>query len=87
MTRVLGDLGRIAAARVVNLLHTRFLNLNIYLRARDKAHRLCLTEAGASGIVNETCELSIHLGEVVLLDCGTPDEQHRRIVRDHRAED
>ena len=77
----------IAAARVVNLLHARFLNLNIYLRARDKAHKLCLTEASASGIVNGSCELSIFLGGAVLRDCSTPDEQIRQIVRDHRAED
>tara|TARA_Y100001936_G_scaffold196243_1_gene196697 strand:- start:284 stop:904 length:621 start_codon:yes stop_codon:yes gene_type:complete len=76
-----------AAARVVNLLHARFSNLNIYLRARDKSHKLCLTEASASGIVNGSCELSILLGGAVLRDCSTPDEQIRQIVRDHRAED
>ena len=77
----------IAAERVVNLLSGRFPNLNIYVRARNNAHMRRLTEAGASGIVHETYELSLHLGEAVLRGYGTPDEQIRQIVRDHRAED
>lgn len=77
----------IAAERVVSLLHTRYPNLNIYVRARDNAHKRRLTDAGASGIVHETYELSLHLGEAVLRGFGTPDEQIRKIVRDHRAED
>ena len=77
----------ITAERVVNLLSGRFPNLNIYVRARNNAHMRRLTEAGASGIVHETYELSLHLGEAVLRGYGTPDEQIRQIVRDHRAED
>ncbi|MGB0631462.1 MAG: monovalent cation:proton antiporter-2 (CPA2) family protein, partial [Alphaproteobacteria bacterium] len=61
----------IAAERVVNLLHARYPNLNIYVRARDNAHKRRLTEAGASGIVHETYELSLHLGEAVLRGYGT----------------
>jgi CPA2 family monovalent cation:H+ antiporter-2 len=76
-----------AAERVVNLLHRRFPNLNIYVRARDNAHKRRLTAAGASGIVQETYELSLHLGETVLRGYGTPDEQIQEIIRDHRADD
>lgn len=76
-----------AAERVVNLLHRRFPNLNIYVRARDNAHKRRLTSAGASGIVHETYELSLHLGETVLRGYGTPDEQIQEIIRDHRADD
>ena len=76
-----------AAERVVSLLHQRFPRLNIYVRARDNAHKRRLDSAGASGIVHETYELSLHLGESVLRGFGTPDDQIREIIRDHRADD
>ncbi|MFT5486188.1 MAG: CPA2 family monovalent cation:H+ antiporter-2 [Paracoccaceae bacterium] len=76
-----------AAERVVNLLHRRFPRLNIFVRARDNAHKRRLVSAGASGIVHETYELSLHLGEAVLRGYGTPDDQIRDIIRDHRADD
>lgn len=77
----------IAAERVVHLLHRRFPNLNIFVRARDNAHKRRLTDAGASGIVHETYEMSLQLGESVLRGYGTPDEQIQEIIRDHRADD
>jgi len=76
-----------AAERVVNLLHQRFPKLTIYVRARDNAHKRRLSRAGASGIVHETYELSLHLGESVLRGFGTPDDRIREIIRDHRADD
>jgi len=76
-----------AAERVVNLLHQRFPKLTIYVRARDNAHKRRLSRAGASGIVHETYELSLHLGEFVLRGFGTPDDRIREIIRDHRADD
>lgn len=76
-----------AAERVVNLLHRRFPKLNIFVRARDNAHKRRLAGAGASGIVHETYELSLQLGETVLRGYGTPDEQIQEIIRDHRADD
>lgn len=76
-----------AAERVVNLLHRRFPKLHIFVRARDNAHKRRLAGAGASGIVHETYELSLQLGETVLRGYGTPDEQIQEIIRDHRADD
>jgi len=76
-----------AAERVVNLLHQRFPKLTIYVRARDNAHKRRLSRAGASGIVHETYELSLHLGESVLRGFGTPADRIREIIRDHRADD
>ena len=76
-----------AAERVVNLLHQRFPKLTIYVRARDNAHKRRLKTAGASGIVHETYELSLHLGESVLRGIGTPGDRIREIIRDHRADD
>lgn len=76
-----------AAERVVNLLHQRFPKLNIFVRARDNAHKRRLTNAGASGIVHETYELGLQLGETVLRGYGTPDDQIQDIIRDHRADD
>ena len=77
----------IAAERVVHLLHRRFPELNIFVRARDNAHKRRLTDVGASGIVHETYEMSLQLGESVLRGYGTPDEQIQDIIRDLRADD
>jgi len=77
----------IAAERVVHLLHRRFPKLNILVRARDNAHKRRLTDAGASGIVHETYEMSLQLGESALRGYGTPDDQIQNIIRDHRADD
>ena len=77
----------IAAERVVHLLHRRFPKLNIFVRARDNAHKRRLSAAGAGGIVHETYELSLHLGEAVLRGYGMPDDQIREIIHDHRADD
>ena len=76
-----------AAERVVDLLHRRFPRLRLYVRARDNAHKRRLNAAGASGIVHETFEMSLQLGEAVLRGYGTPDDQIRNIIRDHRADD
>ena len=77
----------IAAERAVNLLHRRFPRLSIYVRARDNAHKRRLADAGASGIVHETYELSLHLGEQVMRGFGTSSEKISDIIRAHRAED
>ena len=45
------------------------------------------TSAAASGIVHETYELSLQLGETVLRGYGTPDDRIQEIIRDHRADD
>ncbi len=77
----------IAAERAVNLLHRRFPRLEIFVRARDNAHKRCLNEAGVSGIVHETYELSLHLGEQVMRGYGTPSDRIQEIIREHRADD
>lgn len=77
----------VAAERAINLLHQRFPKLSTYVRARDNAHKRRLTEAGATGIVHETFELSLHLGAAVMRGYGTPDEQVQEIVLAHRADD
>ncbi len=77
----------IAAERAVVLLHERYPRLGIFVRARDNAQKRRLTDAGASGIVHETYELSLQLGEAVLRNYGTPDDRIRDIVRELRADD
>ena len=77
----------IAAERAVHLLHARFPRLDIYVRARDNAHKRRLAEAGATGIVHETYELSLHLGEAVLRGFGVPADQIGDIIAAHRADD
>ncbi len=75
------------AERVVHQLRARYPGLEIYARARDNPHMHRLHEAGASGIVHETYELSLQLGEAVLRGYGADEGQIRRIIDMHRADD
>ena len=77
----------IAVERMVHLLHQRFPKLNIFVRARDNAHKRRLTDACANGTVHGTYEMSLQLDESVLRGYGTPDEQIQDIIRELRADD
>lgn len=75
------------ATRTVGLLHHRYPTLDIFVRARDNRHRRILEEAGATGIVHETFEMSLQLGGAVLRRLGTPAEDIHDIIQNFRAED
>ncbi|MBT5050614.1 MAG: hypothetical protein HOM58_19080 [Rhodospirillaceae bacterium] len=76
-----------AASRTVHLLHQRFPKIDIFVRARDNRHRRSLEEAGATGIVHETFEMSLQLGGAVLRRLGTPSDDIYDIIQNFRAED
>jgi CPA2 family monovalent cation:H+ antiporter-2 len=75
------------ASRTVALLHHRYPTLDIFVRARDNRHRRALEEAGATGIVHETFEMSLQLGGAVLRRLGTPADDIYDIIHKFRAED
>ena len=75
------------AERAVHQLRARYPGLAVYARARDNAHMRRLHEAGASGIVHETYEMSLQLGEAVLRRCGADEGQIRGIIDTYRADD
>ena len=75
------------ASRTVALLHRRYPTLDIFVRARDNRHRRALEEAGATGIVHETFEMSLQLGGAVLRRLGTPSDDIYDIIQKFRAED
>jgi CPA2 family monovalent cation:H+ antiporter-2 len=75
------------ASRTVAQLHHRYPTLDIFVRARDNRHRRALEEAGATGIVHETFELSLQLGGTVLRRLGTPAEDVYDLIQEYRAED
>lgn len=75
------------ASRTVHLLHQRFPKIDIFVRARDNQHRRNLEDAGATGIVHETFEMSLQLGGAVLRRFGTPADDIYDIIQDFRAED
>lgn len=76
-----------AASRTVHLLHQRFPRIEIFVRASDNRHRRALEEAGATGIVHETFEMSLQLGGAVLRRLGTPSDDIYDIIHNFRAED
>jgi monovalent cation:proton antiporter-2 (CPA2) family protein len=63
-----------AAEHVVGSVHRHWPELPIYARARDLAHAERLTAAGATDVVPETLESSLHLGLRVLRGFGMADE-------------
>lgn len=75
------------ASRTVHLLHQRFPNLDIFVRARDNRHSRALEDAGATGIVHETFEMSLQLGGAVMRRMGTPADDIYDIIHNLRSED
>ena len=75
------------ASRTVAQLHHRYPTLDIFVRARDNRHRRALEEAGATGIVHETFEMSLQLGAAVLRRLGTPSDDIYDLMQEFRAED
>lgn len=74
------------AERTVSLLHSEYPQLEVFVRAKDNRHRQRLAEAGATGIVQETFELSLQLAGAVLRRMGTSDQQIQDIILQHRRE-
>lgn len=75
------------ASRTVALFHQHYPSLDILVRARDNRHRRALEEAGATGIVHETFEMSLQLGGLVLRRLGTPSDDIYDIIQEFRADD
>lgn len=70
--------------QVVAAARRNWPHLEIYARARDRAHAARLIESGASHVIPETVEASLQLGEMVLMGVGVPDEAARRIIETRR---
>jgi CPA2 family monovalent cation:H+ antiporter-2 len=75
----------IAAERVVSAVRTRWPALPVFVRARDTGHAARLLHLGATEVVPETIEASLHLASRVLQSIGVPDEVARHHVETERA--
>ncbi len=73
-----------AAERIVETARRQCSDIPIYVRAKDRIHAEKLAELGASHIVRETVEASLHLGELVLTGSGIPEEPARRLIEARR---
>ncbi|MBI1208834.1 MAG: potassium transporter KefB [Azospirillum sp.] len=69
-----------AAQRAVLALRGAWPELPVLVRARDLAHRDGLEQAGATLVVPEMVEASLHLGGVLLNTVGTPPDQVARAL-------
>ncbi len=78
---------RVAVEQIVHLIHRKFPDIEILVRARDTAHMEELAAAGAGTIVHETYELSLHLGEAVLRKFDVSEDRIHDILDAHRADD
>jgi monovalent cation:proton antiporter-2 (CPA2) family protein len=73
-----------SAERIVETARRQCSEIPIYVRAKDRIHAEKLAELGASHIVRETVEASLHLGELVLTGIGIPEEPARRLIEARR---
>ncbi|MGI9450993.1 MAG: cation:proton antiporter [Geminicoccaceae bacterium] len=73
-----------ATDQIVETARRHWPDLNIFARARDRAHAVRLITRGASHAVPETIEASLQLGEMVLMSVGMPSQAARQIVEDRR---
>ncbi len=72
------------AEHVVETARRNWPELVIYVRARDRAHARRLISKGASHAIPETVEVSLEIGEMVLIGVGVPDQTARRIIEARR---
>ena len=76
-----------ATDRVVKALRDSFVDLQIFVRARDLRHRRHLTQEGATSVVPEALEGSIQLAGIVLRVVGASVETIDDIEQELRRED
>jgi monovalent cation:proton antiporter-2 (CPA2) family protein len=70
---------------IVATVNRTWPHLPIFARARDPAHAQRLRACGAAGVVPETTEASLQLGENLLVGVGIPEDAARRIVDEQRS--
>ena len=70
---------------IVTRVSRTWPHLPIYARARDPVHAQRLRACGAAGVVPETTEASLQLGENLLVGVGIPEDAARRIVDEQRS--
>jgi CPA2 family monovalent cation:H+ antiporter-2 len=73
-----------AAEHVVAAARQHWPKLAIYARARDAEHAANLVAHGASHVVPEILEVSLELGEMLLVNAGIPEQAARRMVETRR---
>ncbi len=75
------------AARAVALLRQHFPDLEIFVRARDRAHIAELHAAAADAIVPEAMEASLQLAGKVLRSAGSAEHEVAQLIDKFRRED
>ena len=73
--------------RVVDLIRSEFPNVNLYVRAYDRAHALSLRARGVDYEIRETVESALSFGSATLTSLGVEEEVAREIVADVRKRD
>ncbi|MDJ0512916.1 MAG: monovalent cation:proton antiporter-2 (CPA2) family protein [Methyloceanibacter sp.] len=73
-----------AAEHVVVAARQHWPHLAIFARARDGEHAAQLVARGASHVVPEILEVSLELGEMLLVNAGVPEQAARRMVETRR---
>ncbi|MCH8863052.1 MAG: cation:proton antiporter [Proteobacteria bacterium] len=75
------------ASRLVAVLKEYAPDLEIFVRARDLSHSRQLEVAGATAVVPETIEASLHLGGLVMNSVGASPDEVATIIEDLRQND
>lgn len=75
-----------AAEATVRAIRLHWPDLPILVRARDDRHRANLEQAGATMVVPELVEGSLHLGSLLLRRIGKPAESVAKVLKSFRDE-
>lgn len=76
-----------ATAHVVDVMHSHFPELKIYVRAHDPSIIRDLEDLGATAVVPETTESSLQLGAVALRGLGRSTHEVAQVVDELRHDD
>lgn len=74
-----------AAEQVVRKAHETWPLLPVFARARDTAHAMRLLQLGATEVIPEAVEASLHLAGRALASMGVPEDVVRRHLEAQRA--
>ncbi len=76
-----------SADNIVMALHAFYLDLPIFVRARDLHHVRLIETAGATQAVPETLEASLQLGAIAMTSMGVSSDEVTGIVQEFREND
>jgi len=77
----------VSANLIVSALRNNYVDLQIYVRAKDRKHMHLLEKSGANAVVSEAAESSLQLGSIVLKSLNISVDEITSLIEDYREDD